>query len=345
MPWLVSYAVGTLLGVALLVLLPEALAHLSARAVLGSLLAGIMLFFLLEKLVLWRHCHTHDCEAHGMAAPMVIIGDAFHNFLDGVVIGTAVRTSIPLGVSTALAVATHEIPQELGDMAILLHAGYSRRKAFLLNLVSGASAVLGAIVAVFALEWVPQVNAIRAVGRRGRFPVHRDGRSHSRSASRPDRRDDASSARAHAGRHRHGRRAQRIRGRTVMYALAIIRYRKPLEEVLVHQDAHRAYLRGLKEKGVLIASGPMNPRFGGLALLRVPTKMRKRSTRPRQRPVLSVRRRAVRADRLDAGYREGRSRSFVTITYSSTGRPPIRCSWMIRSSTGGSQPRYHVPSG
>ena len=157
-PWLVSYAVGTLLGVALLVLRPEALAHLSAKVVLGSLLAGIMLFFLLEKLVLWRHCHTHDCEAHGMAAPLVIIGDAFHNFLDGVVIGTAVRTSIPLGVSTALAVATHEIPQELGDMAILLHAGYSRRKALVLNLVSGASAVVGAVLAVLALEWVPNVN-------------------------------------------------------------------------------------------------------------------------------------------------------------------------------------------
>jgi zinc and cadmium transporter len=156
-PWLVSYAVGTLLGVALLVLLPEALENLPPRAVLGSLLAGIMLFFLLEKLVLWRHCHTHDCEAHGMAAPMVIVGDAFHNFLDGVIIGTAVRTSIPLGVSTALAVATHEIPQEIGDIAILLHAGYSRRKAFILNLASGASAVLGAIIAVFALEWVPNI--------------------------------------------------------------------------------------------------------------------------------------------------------------------------------------------
>jgi zinc and cadmium transporter len=157
-PWLVSYAVGTLLGVALLVLLPEALEVLPPKSVLGSLLAGIMLFFLLEKLVLWRHCHTHDCEAHGMAAPMVIIGDAFHNFLDGVVIGTAVRTSIPLGVSTALAVATHEIPQELGDMAILLHAGYSRKKALVLNLVSGASSVAGAVVAVLALDWVPQVN-------------------------------------------------------------------------------------------------------------------------------------------------------------------------------------------
>jgi zinc and cadmium transporter len=157
-PWLVSYAVGTLLGVALLVLLPEALSHLSARTVLGWLLAGIMLFFVLEKLVLWRHCHTHDCEAHGMAAPMVIIGDAFHNFLDGVVIGTAVRTSVPLGVSTALAVATHEIPQELGDFAILLHNGYSRRKALVLNLVSGGSAVVGAVLAVMALDWLPQMS-------------------------------------------------------------------------------------------------------------------------------------------------------------------------------------------
>jgi len=157
-PWLVSYAVGTLLGVALLVLLPEALAHLPARTVLGSLLGGIMMFFLLEKLVLWRHCHTHDCEAHGMAAPMVIIGDAFHNFLDGVVIGTAVRASIPLGISTALAVATHEIPQELGDFAILLTAGYTRRKALLLNIASGGSAVVGAVLAVFALDWVPQIS-------------------------------------------------------------------------------------------------------------------------------------------------------------------------------------------
>jgi zinc and cadmium transporter len=158
LPWLVSYAVGTLLGAALLVLLPEALAHLSARTVLASLLGGIMLFFLLEKLVLWRHCHTHDCEAHGLAAPMVIIGDAFHNFLDGVVIGTAVRTSIPLGVSTALAVAAHEIPQELGDVAILLNAGYTRRKALILNLASGGAAVLGAVLAVFALEWLPEIN-------------------------------------------------------------------------------------------------------------------------------------------------------------------------------------------
>ena len=157
-PWLVSYAVGTLLGVALLVLLPEALSHLTPVRVMSSLLGGIMLFFLLEKLVLWRHCHTHDCEAHGTAAPMVVVGTAFHNFLDGVVIGTAVLTSVPLGINTALAVLTHEIPQELGDFAILLHSGYSRRRALTLNVLSGVTAVAGAILAVFTLDWLPALN-------------------------------------------------------------------------------------------------------------------------------------------------------------------------------------------
>jgi len=157
-PWLVSYAVGTLLAVALLDLLPEALARVSPVRVMSSLLGGIMLFFLLEKLVLWRHCHTHDCEAHGLAAPMVVIGTAFHNFLDGVVIGTAVLTSIPLGFGTALAIFTHEIPQEIGDFAILLHSGYSWERALLVNAVSGVTAVAGAILAVFALGWLPSLN-------------------------------------------------------------------------------------------------------------------------------------------------------------------------------------------
>ena len=89
---------------------------------------------------------------------MVLFGDAFHNFLDGVVIGTAVQTSVPLGISTALAIATHEIPQELGDFAILLNAGFSKRKALILNIVSGLSAILGAVLAVVALDWMPQIN-------------------------------------------------------------------------------------------------------------------------------------------------------------------------------------------
>ena len=104
----------------------------------ATLLVGILVFFVLEKLVLWRHCHIHDCEVHDGSVFPVLIGDAFHNFVDGAVIAAAVMTSVPLGVSTALAVAAHEIPQEVGDFAILLHAGYSRRRALLLNVMSGS---------------------------------------------------------------------------------------------------------------------------------------------------------------------------------------------------------------
>ena len=147
-PWLVSYAVGALLGVALLALLPEALDTLAPGRVFATLLFGILVFFVLEKLVLLRHCHTDECQVHGATVPLVLIGDAFHNFIDGAIICAAVLTSIPLGVNTAIAVAAHEIPQEVGDVAILLAAGYSRRGALLLNLVSGASGLLGAYAAV-----------------------------------------------------------------------------------------------------------------------------------------------------------------------------------------------------
>jgi len=156
-PWLVSYAVGALLGVSMLAILPEALDHLAPERVFGTLLVGILIFFVLEKLVLWRHCHTHDCEVHDGSVFPVLIGDAFHNFVDGAVIAAAVMTSVPLGVSTALAVAAHEIPQEVGDFAILLHAGYSRRRALLLNVTSGLASAGGALVALFALKLVPVV--------------------------------------------------------------------------------------------------------------------------------------------------------------------------------------------
>ena len=156
-PWLVSYAVGALLGVALLALLPEALAELSPQAVFGTLLAGILIFFVLEKLVLLRHCHTDECQVHGATAPLVFVGDAFHNFLDGAIICTAVLTSVPLGINTAIAVEAHEIPQEVGDVAVLLAAGYSRSQALMLNIVTGVSGILGAIVAFTAVEVVPGI--------------------------------------------------------------------------------------------------------------------------------------------------------------------------------------------
>lgn len=156
-PWLVSYAVGALLGVSMLALLPATLEQLPSGQVFTTLLWGILLFFLLEKLVLWRHCHTHDCEVHDGTIVPVLVGDAFHNFVDGALIGAAVMTSVPLGVSTAFAVAAHEIPQELGDFALLLHAGYSRGRALLLNVLSGTASAAGAVATFVAVETLPRL--------------------------------------------------------------------------------------------------------------------------------------------------------------------------------------------
>ncbi len=156
LPLLVSYAVGTLLGVALLALVPEALSRLAPRPALATLLAGILGFFMLEKFVLWRHCHTAECREHEEAsAALILVGGALHNFADGAVIGAAVLTSLPLGVSAALAVAAHQIPQEIGDFAILLHAGYSRRQALAWNIVSALAGVPGALTVYAAAGTVP----------------------------------------------------------------------------------------------------------------------------------------------------------------------------------------------
>lgn len=156
-PWLVSYAVGALLGVSMLALLPSSLEGLPAQRVFTTLLLGILLFFVLEKLVLWRHCHIHDCEVHESSVFPVLVGDAFHNFVDGAVVAAAVITSVPLGISTAVAVAAHEIPQEVGDFAILLHAGYSRGRALFLNVLSSTASAAGAVAAFVALDNVPRM--------------------------------------------------------------------------------------------------------------------------------------------------------------------------------------------
>ena len=155
-PGLISYAVGTLLGVALLALVPEALdLAQDPRAVFGTLLAGILGFFMLEKLVLWRHCHTDECEWHNSSASLVLIGGAFHNFADGAIIGAAVLTSVPLGVSTTLAVAAHQVPQEVSDFAVLLGAGYSRRRALTLNSISALAGIVGAVVMYTTADQLP----------------------------------------------------------------------------------------------------------------------------------------------------------------------------------------------
>ncbi|MGE5198669.1 MAG: ZIP family metal transporter [Rhodospirillaceae bacterium] len=154
-PWLVSFAVGTLLGVALLDLLPESLETLKPTVAFGTLLGSILVFFTLEKFLIWRHCHHDHCDLHRSAAPLILIGDGFHNFIDGAVIAAATYISVPLGVTTAVAVAAHEIPQEVGDFAILLGAGYSRVRALWLNVLSGLSAVGGVLFAGLMIDHVP----------------------------------------------------------------------------------------------------------------------------------------------------------------------------------------------
>lgn len=166
LPALVSYATGSLLGGALLGLLPHALEHGATRPVLLSVFGGILLFFILEKLVVWRHCHVENCSVHSAAGPLILVGDAVHNFADGVVIAAAYLTSVDLGITATVAVIAHEIPQEVGDFAVLLDSGYSVRRAFTLNAVSSASAILGGILAYLflhqAASLLPYVLAVSA---------------------------------------------------------------------------------------------------------------------------------------------------------------------------------------
>ena len=175
---MVSYAIGALLGAVFLDILPEAIKLSSNVAALsGMVLFGILLFFVLEKLVLWRHCHHEHCEAHelleaehghdhGRSGMMIMVGDTFHNFVDGVIIAAAFITDVRLGIVTALAIIAHEIPQEVGDFAILLHSGYSKAMALKLNLISSFASVAGGVLGYFALQtmksWIPSLLALAA---------------------------------------------------------------------------------------------------------------------------------------------------------------------------------------
>ena len=160
-PMLVSYAIGALLGAAFLEVIPHAFERLDAHHAALTILAGIFVFFIMEKLVLWRHCHTEDCEAHdqhavahdhGRSGMMILVGDSVHNFIDGVLIAAAFLESTQLGVITAIAIVAHEIPQEVGDFLILLHSGYTKARALMLNLLSSLAALAGGVIGYFALQ-------------------------------------------------------------------------------------------------------------------------------------------------------------------------------------------------
>jgi zinc and cadmium transporter len=215
-PMLVSYAIGAMLGAVFLEILPHAFEEAtSVESVSATLLFGLLLFFVLEKLVIWRHCHGDHCEVHaihneancpdvqhdgstqesgakfravksqshapsivqshahthshhdsGRSGMMIMIGDTFHNFVDGVLIAAAFLVDVKLGMVTALAIISHEIPQEVGDFLILLHSGYSKKQAFIFNLVSSLATLIGGLIAYFALQfvmgWIPYILGLAA---------------------------------------------------------------------------------------------------------------------------------------------------------------------------------------
>lgn len=156
--YLVSFSAGTLMGDAFLHLIPEAFAFSENTIKISfSILGGILIFFLIEKIVRWRHCHQEPCEDHPHPFSYVIlIGDSIHNFLDGVIIAASFLASIPLGIATTVAVIFHEIPQEIGDFASLVYAGFSRVRAIVFNFLTALTAVLGALV-VFLINVDSQI--------------------------------------------------------------------------------------------------------------------------------------------------------------------------------------------
>ena len=147
--YLTYLAGGTLLGSAFLGMIPEAITMLDSQTIFKFILAGILFFFVLEKIILWRTCRNIDCERHiKAAAPMILVGDAFHNAIDGVVIAASFLTSIELGIFVSISIVFHEVPQELGDFGVLLKV-YSKRRALLYNMLSGSSAIVAGIVAYY----------------------------------------------------------------------------------------------------------------------------------------------------------------------------------------------------
>ena len=149
--FLVSFAVGALFGDAFIHLLPEAYEGLGSGLNTSLLvLFGIMVFFVLEKVIRWRHCHDLECKRHEKPplVEMNLIGDGVHNLIDGMVIGATYLVSIPLGITTTLAIILHEIPQEIGDFGVLIHGGLTPRRAMFFNFLSALTAVLGAAISL-----------------------------------------------------------------------------------------------------------------------------------------------------------------------------------------------------
>lgn len=166
LPHGISFAIGALLAVSFWGLIPRAFADVEPahfQSLSAMIMIGLLSFFVLEKLLIWRHCHSGSCEAHvdeghnhQSAGTLIILGDGIHNFVDGILIAAAFLTDVNLGIVTSLAVAAHEIPQEVGDFAILLQSGYSKAKALFYNVLASLTTVIGGVIAYFWLENLQQ---------------------------------------------------------------------------------------------------------------------------------------------------------------------------------------------
>lgn len=153
---LIGLSAGALMGGAFLHLLPEAVEKSTGLNVYLFVLVGFILFFLIEKVLHWRHCHKGECDVHTFHY-MNLVGDSIHNFIDGLIMAASFVVSIPLGITTTIAIATHEIPQEIGDFGVLLYGGFSKKRAIMLNFVVALTAVLGGIVGYFVSNLIENI--------------------------------------------------------------------------------------------------------------------------------------------------------------------------------------------
>jgi len=149
---LIGFSAGALIGSAFLHILPEAIQRSNSLLVFYYLILGIILFFLMERYLHWRHCHDKDCHIHAFTY-LNLFGEAFHNFIDGIAIAASFIISIKLGVATTLAIIFHEIPKELGNFGVLIYGGFSRKRALLYNFISALMAILGAITGYFISDF------------------------------------------------------------------------------------------------------------------------------------------------------------------------------------------------
>lgn len=151
--FLVSLSAGALIGGAFLHLLPEAAEGMETEKLFFIVLSAFVGFFLIEKLFHWRHCHKENCEVHSLGY-MNLVGDSIHNFIDGLVIASVFMVDFKLGIITTLAIALHEIPQEIGDFGVLIHAGFNKVKALVLNYIVATTVILGGIIGYFAAFYI-----------------------------------------------------------------------------------------------------------------------------------------------------------------------------------------------